>query len=84
MFGVGVLEDTFRAEHFLVTLTEELHFFILVHVAVLYPSVLRCRGTLSGVSVHLSHGQGSEDCIIDGKVVSRYMMRDLIKRAFDD
>lgn len=84
MFGVGVLEDTFRAEHFLVTLTEELHFFVFVHVTILNPAVLRCRCTLARVSVHLSHRQCSEDCIIDGKVVSRYMMCDLIKGTFDD
>jgi hypothetical protein len=66
MLGISVLQDTFRAEHLLVTLAEEFNFFVLVHITVLYPSVFCCRGTLARVRVHLSHGEGSQDCIIDG------------------
>ena len=66
VFCISVLQDALRAEHLLVTLAEEFYFFVFVHIAVLYASVLCRRGTLARVRVHLSHGEGSEDCIIDG------------------
>jgi hypothetical protein len=84
MFGVSMLQNTFRAEHFLITFTEKFHFFVFVHITVLYSTVFCSGCTLSRVCVHLSHWQSSQDCIIDRKVVGRDMMRDLIKWTFDD
>ena len=82
MFGISVLEDTLGAEHFLVALAEELYFLVLMHVTVLNASVLRSRGTLARVRVHLSHGQSSQDCIIDRQVIGRNVMCNFIKGTF--
>ena len=49
MLGVRMLEDTFRTEHLLVTLTEELNLFLLVGVTVLDATTFFCcsRGATS-------------------------------------
>ena len=39
MLSIGVLENTFRAKHLLVTLAEELDFLILVDIAVLNATI---------------------------------------------
>jgi hypothetical protein len=40
MFCIRMLENTFGAEHLLVTLAEEFHLFVLVSVTVLNASIL--------------------------------------------
>ncbi len=56
VLGIGVLKHTFGAEHFLITLAKEFHFFRLVYVTILNSSIFRRRGTLTRVRIHLSHG----------------------------
>jgi hypothetical protein len=84
VLGISVLEDTFRAEHFLVTLAKEFYFLVFMNIAILNASILSSRSTLARVCVHLSHGQGSQNCIIDGKVVSGNVMCDLIEGTFNN
>ena len=56
MLGICVLEDTFRAEHLRIILTEELNLFILVCVAVGEGRFPLLRASLSGSSVGGLHG----------------------------
>lgn len=63
MFGVGVFEDAFGAEHFMVIFAIELDLFVLVNFA---ESNALCvfRG-LGGVAIGRNRREGREDCVVD-------------------
>jgi hypothetical protein len=78
-----MFEDAFRAEHFLVALTKELDFLVLMDI-----TSGECIGLSSAVSLSTSlsccHGESSEHRIVDWQVFGNCVVGNLVKGTLDN
>jgi len=83
---ISMLENALGAKHLLVTLAKELHFFVLVRVAILDAAALFgcARGSRRGIRGHLGNGEGRQYCIVYREVVRAGVMGDLVERTLYD
>lgn len=86
VLSVSMLENALRAKHLLVTLTEELYFFVLVRVAILNAaSLFGCPGcSRGGIRGHLGYGECRQYCVVYREVVRAGVMGDLVERTLYD
>ena len=80
MLSVCMLEHTLRTKHFLITLTVELDFFVLMNITLLQSALFFARGTQC---LRLNHRECSENCIIDRKVLCDKVVSNLVERALN-
>lgn len=81
-----MLEYALGAKHFLVTFAKELHFFVLVRVAILNAAALfGCPGgSRGGIRSHLGYGEGRQYCVVYRQVVRAGVMSDLVEGTLYD
>lgn len=83
MLGVGVLQNTLRTKELMIIFTVEFH--LLVSMNLTHSIAINFRSTtLSRVVIIDGHGQCSQYCIVDGKILSNLMVSDFVKRTLYD